>query len=220
MNAHELFECIRALRERPDVHVGEFKWCSPAPPAVILAMREQHFPEDLIDFYKEVNGIDFSWSFKDRPIESSEFHVPAYATVGDVTWEKGKDYDPSSSEYYLDFGIGDCEFLYVDVIQPEGITYLVRESDGKESIRFGCAAEEAEGPILCHAFSEYLTKCVRHGFGFYWPVGGGGAADIDELILRLQKIPEEIPDKSMWLLIPPIHLCNPPIPFLSLMCDV
>eukprot|EP01028_Stygiella_incarcerata_P007399 TRINITY_DN3070_c0_g1_i1.p1 TRINITY_DN3070_c0_g1~~TRINITY_DN3070_c0_g1_i1.p1 ORF type:complete len:471 (-),score=122.36 TRINITY_DN3070_c0_g1_i1:66-1478(-) len=197
MNAHELFESIRVLRERPDICVKEFKWGPPSPPSVIAAMHEQHFPADMIDFYKEVNGVDFSWEFKDRPVEPSEFHVPSYDTPADVVWEKGKDYDPSVSEYYVDFGVGDCEFLYVDVIQPEGIAYLVREEDGKESIRFGCAAEEAEGPILCHAFSEYLQMCVRHGFGWYWPVAGGGGADIDEVVLRLQRVPEEIPDKTL-----------------------
>jgi hypothetical protein len=154
----ELRGFIAELKSRPDIAVEVARVGGPAPLDKLAFLRAQEgVPEELVDFYAEMDGVHVSWRFIEPP-GGGCLEIPP---ISEETRFQGDD------ETFMNFGAG-CTGLLLDVITAEGNTWLLR-SGGKVRIVFASMAEGDNAFEVAGSLAEYLAAAMRHGFVPYWP---------------------------------------------------
>ena len=161
----ELRAFVDALRRRKDITVTVAELGRKAGQAKLHQLRGIRAPQELVDFYAEMDGVHIEWRF----VEPSGIGCMRVPPVTEWTRFTGDD------EHYMNFG-EDREALLLDEIQPEGSTWLVRSNEAAPGsgprparIVFASAAEGADGVTAASSLAAYFRAAMQHGLVPYWP---------------------------------------------------
>lgn len=157
----ELRTFVMALKKRKDLKVEIATLGRKAGKSKLAQLRAIRAPDELVEFYAEMDGIHVQWRLPDDSGIGC-IRIPA---VSQWTRFTGDD------NHYMNFG-DDREALLLDEITAEGNTWLVRSkesTDSKATIIFASAAEGSDGVVAASSIAEYLRKAMENGFGAYWP---------------------------------------------------
>lgn len=157
----ELRSFVAALKKRKDIRVETATIGRKAGKSKLAQLRAQRAPDELIDFYAEMDGIHVAWRFIEPP-GGGCIRIPPV-----TPWTRFTGDD----DHYMNFG-DDREALLLDEITPEGGTWLVRDKGSKDNaatIIFASAAEGRDGVTAAGSIASYLRKATENGFVAYWP---------------------------------------------------
>src|SRR5690606_9825108 len=157
----ELRTFVMALKKRKDLKVEIATLGRKAGKSKLAQLRAIRAPDELVEFYAEMDGIHVQWRLPDDSGIGC-IRIPA---VSQWTRFTGDD------NHYMNFG-DDREALLLDEITAEGNTWLVRSkesTDSEATIIFASAAEGSDGVVAASSIAEYLRKAMENGFGAYWP---------------------------------------------------
>ncbi|MCA9524157.1 MAG: hypothetical protein KC609_24485 [Myxococcales bacterium] len=138
---------IDELSQRPDVAVRTRAIGHETPQAVIDRLRGT-LPDELLDFYREMNGVHFEWEFVER---GDTFFGAICVPTLDAQLQMGADRD---------------ELLF-DEPYSELPVLLARRGDGCEL--FTMPSSITEAPSRWSSIAEYLVETTENAFVVYWP---------------------------------------------------
>lgn len=163
--AAELRDFVQSLRQRKDIVVTVAELGRRAGKAKLAQLAALRAPQDLVDFFAEIDGAHIEWRFVEPP-GGGCLRVPPI-----TQWTRFSPDDDNS----MNFG-DDTEAMLLDEITPEGTTWLVRARKAERGsgprparIVFASAAEGADGVTAATSIADYFRAAMQHGFVPYWP---------------------------------------------------
>lgn len=153
----QLRQFVKALKKRVDIKVKVAKIGKKATKSALANLV--NIPSELVDFYREMNGIHIEWEFIE-PSGSGCLHIPSISEWTKFTEE---------GDHEMNFG-ANFEALILDNIQAEAATYLVRDkTTQKIELLFANQGEGARGVIPATSIQSYLEQAMLNGLVHYWP---------------------------------------------------
>jgi hypothetical protein len=171
--AQKLRLFIEKLSSQEGVFVKE-KIFNPGASEKQLKNIWPYLPDDMREFYKEMNGLTFVWHFASNMKNGVRRGKTGADFDGRIRLSQ---FDAKSIFRKNDSGYNfpkDLNFLILDFHVPEASAYLVfPESKSKlPYVAFAKAAEE-DKPQKFGSFTEYIERSIENAFGWYWPFKSG-----------------------------------------------
>jgi hypothetical protein len=154
--AERLRRAIDAMCRDPAILVEELHFGPPAPRDAIEAKRGK-LPIDLLAFYVEMDGVDFTWCSRNDANDNGGIHVPPIAEA-----------TPSGHE----FG-GPVAFVLIDDLKDGCACYYEisrRPPLSEDTLIVYAQVEFVTGTLInvCKTFTEYLVLAEGHRFQQAW----------------------------------------------------
>lgn len=164
-----------ALRKRPDVAVTTCVLSAGATEEELAKLGD--VPDELIRFYREVNGVHIEWRFIEPPGHGC-IRIPPLSV---------------HTRFERDVFAPGLEALFFDEQQPECTTWIVRVPGTSETKVFTGSIGE---PVLSASLRAYLEGAIANGFVPWWPmcfreVHGVSYAEPEAAITRFRAKPKK-----------------------------
>jgi hypothetical protein len=174
-----LQEGIEKIASRKDVAVNVQKVGAAVPPAV-LKRFEGKWPNELLAFFSEMNGVHFEWVFVGKEGDGC-INIAPLENADPDAFEAEPDEDLK-----VDFGENSRIEIF-DAHQDEALTAYVVERGRPvdEGAFYFNWSGEGESPVrVAASVREYLELAVANGFATSWPDGSYEKARITLKHLR------------------------------------
>lgn len=138
-----------ALTKRPDIEVVTCVLGAGATEEELAKLGD--VPDELVRFYREVNGVHIAWRFIEPPGHGC-IRIPPISV---------------HTRFELDAFVPGLEALFFDEQQPECTTWLVRVPGKKEAKVF---TGSSVAPVVSASLEAYLQGAIASGFVPWWPM--------------------------------------------------
>ena len=168
---------IDGMSARKDVRVREKKIGGPAPAALVRANRGQ-LPDDLLDFFAEMNGATFRFTLipDDTPIDGFEIDPLVELTQFGEREEIVQD-GRGSGIYLNDFGGPGVLSLLFDNIQNERPVHFIRTRNAppkSAKLVYSPRVDRPPRVTVAKSVAEYVRLGISRAFAVDWPRNAAG----------------------------------------------
>jgi hypothetical protein len=168
---------IEGMSARKDVRVREKKVGGPAPAALLRAKRGV-LPDDLLDFFAEMNGATFRFTMipDDSPIDGFELDPLEERTQFREREEVVQD-GHGTGVYLSDFGGPDVLHLLLDNIRNERpVHYVKTRKAAPKAAKIVYSPEVDRPPMVdvAKSFAGYVRLGISRAFAHDWPRSAAG----------------------------------------------
>jgi len=169
---------IDGLSARKDIRVREKKIGGPAPAALVRAKRGQ-LPDDLLDFFAEMNGATFRYTLipDDSPIDGFDIDPleerTQFGEREEIT-ENGR----GTGIYLSDFGGPGVLHLMFDNIQNERPVHYIKTRNAPPKgakLVYSPRVDRPPHVTIAKSVADYVRLGISRAFAVDWPQAAGGA---------------------------------------------
>jgi hypothetical protein len=148
---------LKELKSREDLIFTKYTIGKKAN-AKTLSQFQNTLPEDVLDFYEEINGCSISWVFLFEKQHRAHLHIPKLQHL--ISRKANQLYIANLQLEYIEI-----DLIEIDCHQNEGVVYL----DPKSQNIFMANHTKKNGlTFLAENFTSYVEKGLEYGFGWYW----------------------------------------------------
>ncbi|MCI5054757.1 MAG: hypothetical protein MRY83_01545 [Flavobacteriales bacterium] len=153
----KLKQFIKELKSRGDLIFTECK-IGRKTSSQTLAKYQDILPNDLLDFYKSINGFSISWEFLFEKQHRAHLHIPKLSHL--PIYKAKQLYIGDLQEEFLE-----ATLIEVDRHQNEAVVYLEPKS---QKILLANHTKKNGLALIADNFTAYIEKGLEYGFGWYW----------------------------------------------------
>lgn len=170
----KLLERIKWLENHPKVRVKEKTICQGADPQ-LLAQFEGKFETEMLDFYREINGLSFSWRYKDSEEIAGSFSLPSFEEMRENFQYSTQEISSYLLATFRTLGKKRIALLadifLLDSIPDLAYTLLIIPKDKVQiDFMFIHKTSPEETKMLSHHFEEYIQKAIDAAFILEWQI--------------------------------------------------
>jgi hypothetical protein len=182
---------IDGMSAREDVRVLKKAIGEPAPAELLRAKRGE-LPDELLDFFAEMNGATFRYALipDDTPIDG--FEIDPLDERSQFREREDISTDAFPDVYLSDFGGPDVLHLLLDNIQNETPVHYIKPREAPPNAATIVYSPEVDRPphhTVAKSLDEYVRLGISRAFVMGWPLDAAGAT----IAARLDAAPSAPP---------------------------